>query len=82
MTVDFRKPLGSVAKEVGRVHGSVQGMKGAKHPQSPQLGSEVSRGPAHIAPQAVPGAVVHEELDQLRLPLRWAAKQGEKMHLR
>lgn len=82
MTVDFRKPLGSVAEEVGRIHGSVQGMEGAEHSKSPRLGSKVSRCPAHIAPQAMPGTVVHEEFDQLRLPWCWAAKQREKVHLR
>jgi len=81
VTVDLREPLGSVTEEVGRVHGSVQGMQGAEHPQPPRLGSEVSRSPAHVAPQAMPGTVTHKELDQLRLPLGWAAKQGEKMQL-
>lgn len=65
VTVDFRDPLGSVTEEVHCVHGSVQGMKGAKHPQSPRLGSKVSRSPAHVTPQAMPGTVFHKELDQL-----------------
>lgn len=79
VSVDLRQPPGSVSEEVGGIHSSVQGVKGTEHPQLPRLGSEVSRGPAHIAPQAVPGTVIHQEPDQVRPPWQRAAKPGEKM---
>lgn len=65
VSIDVREPPGSVSEEVGGVHGSVQGVKGAEHPQLARLGSEVSRSPAHVAAQAVPGAVIHQEPDQV-----------------
>lgn len=68
MSVDLREPPGSVSKEVGGVHGSVQGVQGTENPQLPRLGSEMSRGPAHGAAQAGPGTVIHQQPHQVRPP--------------
>lgn len=68
MSVNLREPPGSVSEEVGSIHSSVQGVQGSEHPQFARLGSEVSRGPAHTAPQAGPGTVIHQEPEQVRAP--------------